>query len=339
MERQQKKGHAMIKGWTLIFYGTTQQIDKNDPISVPVEPPTSVANNPVTVLTKPAAGKGNRKQQKQQPKQSGPNNSSLSSLSPSTFRKIGKPNQKNQSNKNGKQRQQQPTTSNRPPTTLYFNKDRKYEYINGVISVNKPSTGQSTTQRPLKVPNKNNAVKDVSMTNVKAPIKAPKQVKEIDNDPPNNNNRQLQLEPSTIEPHLEHIEFLDNFSFTSNPNIPKLFQQYEKIQEFYPEFHPYIGINGKSSTRYPQTNVGNNGKPSRANQQFQSQFSSSLSIASNGFSASSSIAGVGASSTSQDTTKFLSTALLGTATKKNSQAQSMTRKQNSTIFTRKNGKG
>lgn len=314
----------MIKGWTLIFYGTTQPIDKNDPISVAVEPPTSVANSSVTVLTKQAGGKGGRKQQKQQQKPSGASNSSSV---PSAPRKGGKPNQKNQSGKNGKQKQQQ-TTSSRPPTTLYFNKDRKYEFANGVISVNKPSPGQTTTARPPKVAGNSNAVKDDKLTYVKTPIKAPKQVKQSDGDAP---NRLAATATAAINDPNAHVEFIDSFQFTSNPNIPKLFQQYEKIQEFYPEFHPYVGANGRASTRFPSSNgSGGGGKPSRANQQFQSQFPSSLSIASNGFSSS--------AASAQATSKFLSTALLATATKKSSQAQAA-RKQNSTISSRNNGKG
>lgn len=57
------------------------------------------------------------------------------------------------------------------------------------------------------------------------------------------------------------VELVDSFQFTSNPNIPKLFQQYEKIQEFYPEFHPYVGSAAKSPTRLPSSSNGS--KPSR----------------------------------------------------------------------------
>lgn len=294
-------------------------------------PSAQNVNYPVTVLTKPSNGKGNRKQQQQQQQQ----NKAATSSNASSFivmtspRKNGKINQKNQLGKNGKQRQ----TTPRPLTTLYFNKDRKYEFINGVMSVNRPSV-QSTTVRPIKLPNNNVDNKSEKMVYIKSPIKSPKQVKENVSMKTTAIATALKTTSSattttTSTATLAHVELIDSFQYTSNPNIPKLFQKYEKIQEFYPEFHPYVG-GQKSPTRYP---VGSgsgtgNGKPSRdgsksnyftsTNQQ-QSSFPSSLSISSSGFA------------TGSATSKLLSTALLGTAAKKNSQS--------SAVVSTKNGKG
>lgn len=144
----------MLKGWSLIFYGTTQPIMKNDPISVPLP---SVTNYPSNVSpSKSPGGKGSRKQQQQQQQQKV---APFIILTPP--RKGGKAGQKNASGKNGKQKQQQ-TTTRAPATTLYFNNGRKYEFINGVMSVNRPANAgggaaQSSTiaTQTLKVLNNN----------------------------------------------------------------------------------------------------------------------------------------------------------------------------------------
>lgn len=259
----------MLKGWSLIFYGTTQPIMKNDPISVPVPFVTNYPNN--VSPSKSPGGKGNRKQQQQQQQKVAP----FIILTPP--RKGGKANQKNASGKNAKQKQQQQqqlllqTTTRAPATTLYFNNGRKYEFINGVMSVNRPNSaasggsGQSSSTiatQTLKVLNNNvDAAKGDKLAYAKVPIKAPKQVKAAVKNGGDtiggngNGNGSGTGTGTTVLP--SDVELVDSFQFTSNPNIPKLFQQYEKIQEFYPEFHPYVGVAAKS----PSTSNGS--KPSR----------------------------------------------------------------------------
>lgn len=253
----------MLKGWSLIFYGTTQPIVKNDPISVALP---SVTNYPSNVSqSKTPGGKGNRKQQQQQQQKVAP----FIILTPP--RKGGKTNSKNTSGKNGKQKQQQTqtTTTRAPATTLYFNNGRKYEFINGVMSVNRPNggnganvSGQSSTivaTQTLKVLNNNvDSTKGDKLPYAKVPIKAPKQVKAAVKN--GETAAEIGNVAGTTELPLD-VEFVDSFQFTSNPNIPKLFQQYEKIQEFYPEFHPYVGVAAKSPTRLPSSSNGS--KPSR----------------------------------------------------------------------------
>lgn len=54
--------------------------------------------------------------------------------------------------------------------------------------------------------------------------------------------------PSTAAPYDAQIEFIDSFPYTSNPNLPKYLERYEgRIQEFYPEFHPYVVPKAASS--------------------------------------------------------------------------------------------
>lgn len=313
----------MLKGWSLIFYGTTQPIMKNDPISVPLP---SVTNYPSNVSpSKSPGGKGNRKQQQQQQQQKV---APFIILTPP--RKGGKTNQKNASGKNAKQKQQQQQTTTRAPaTTLYFNNGRKYEFINGVMSVNRPNSGgngvQSSTipTQTLKVLNNNvDAAKGDKLAYAKVPIKAPKQVKAaVKNGETIGSSAAI---GTTVLP-LD-VEFVDSFQFTSNPNIPKLFQQYEKIQEFYPEFHPYVGVAAKSPTRLPSSSNGS--KPSR---------DGSKNYRGDGENANERYLfrdfAFSPAPPAPATSKMLSTALLSTASKKASSQTS------GAVASTKNGKG
>lgn len=358
-----------MKGWSLIFYGTTQPVDKNDPVSVPINPPNF--NNHLSAqstpngLSKTPNGKGNRKQQQlQQQQQKTTNTSSIINVTPS--RKNGAKNNQNKnqsgSNKNAKQRM----TTARPLTTLYFNKDRKYEFINGIVSVNKPTSSppSSSIVRPNKVLNNNVESKSEKMVYLKTPIKAPKQVKENQPFTTKMTTSKYTIAPagassktlsssslsflSSATTSLPHIDILDSFQFTSNPNIPKHFQQYEKIQKFYPELQPYENVS-KQPTRSPSVSSGGNGKPSRdgsrgnyfsnnnqqQNQQQQQQYqlnSPSISMSS-------------APSSSSSASRVLSTALLGTAVKKSFPSQSsyssrqQMKAQSSVAVAAKNGNG
>lgn len=290
-------GHAFLKGWSLIFYGSKQPIDKNDPVSVPLIPLNTLYNTPNTNnqpanVTKGNAGKGNRKQQQSQQQQQ--QKSSQSNGSQSSGRKNGKTNGKNQNGKNWKQR----LTSPRPQTTTTSNKDRnKYEPLNGILFINnKTTTTTTTTVRPIKLSNNNVDNKDGEKTvYIKSPVKAPKQIKEIitasssistridaSNEsigtPKNSANGSVIKSPppkitTTASPFDAHVELVGSFQYTSNPNIPKLFQRYEKIQEFYPEFHPYVSL-PKASSSISANGGTVAGKPSRDGSKY-NHFSSS----------------------------------------------------------------
>lgn len=283
-DKKTQLGHASLKGWSLIFYGTRHLIDKNDPVSVPLIPLNTAnaqnINNQVVAVSKPSGGKGNRKQQQSQK----PASSSPSSSSSNASRKNGKQNGKNQNGGGGKNWKQRPSTA-RPSTVS--NKERKYEFINGILVVNKASATTTTTTRPIKLSNNNVDSKDgEKLIYVKAPIKAPKQIKEILNsaytnatandDSVNTKNMAGLISngggsssksvaaKTTASPFDAHIELVDSFQYTSNPNIPKLFQRYEKIQEFYPEFHPYVGLpKASSQIGAASSSTATGGKPSR----------------------------------------------------------------------------
>lgn len=264
-------GHAALRGWSLIFYGSKQPIDRNDAVSVPLIPlnalqNTSTTNNQAANVTKGNGAKGNRKQQQQQLQQQ--QKSSQSNGSQSSGRKNGKTNGKNGNGKNWKQR----LTSPRPQTTLLNKDSNKFEPINGIAFTNKPTT---TTLRPKKLSNNNVDNKDGEKTvYMKSPVKAPKQVKEIITSGSSNVNTRIDTgntslamtknvaKFTTLSPLDAHVELVASFQYTSNPNIPKLFQRYEKIQEFYPEFHPYIGL-PKASSSISGSGSTVAGKPSR----------------------------------------------------------------------------
>lgn len=224
----------MLKGWSLIFYGTTTPIDKNDPVSVQIVPlqPNSMNNYPIIVLSKPN-GKGNRKQHQQK----GVSTPPFVLVSPRKNQK----NSKNNSGKNWKRTTTvKPMQVNQSTTPYYYiDRSRKYETFWKV---------PATTPKPLLQTNNNVYQKGEKFVYDKIPIKAPKQVKENAFTTSDNNFDRNEKNPLP----------------TSNPNIPKLFQKYEKVQEIYPEFHPYDGP--KYPTRGPfALSINGNGKPSREN--------------------------------------------------------------------------
>lgn len=215
------------------------------------------ANNQLANVTKSNGGKGNRKQQQQQQQKQ-----TTSIAQPG--RKNGK--QQNGKNQNGNKNWKQRLTTPRPPTTL-LSREQKMEFINNLLNLTSWTTTTTTTQRPIKLSNNNVDNKDINkLVYVKTPIKAPKQIKEITtvsnrvnitSKLRNDTNvyaaaaAAIPTKPSvtTIASTFDaHVEFVDSIPYTSNPNIPKYFQRYEKIQEFYPEFHPYIAGLPKASS-------------------------------------------------------------------------------------------
>lgn len=234
----------------------------NDPVSVPVNPPQNTPsksgqtiNYSASIVPKQTGGKGNRKLQQQQQKNASPNNTPFVIIQP-------RKNSKNQKNPNGKgPKQPQRQTTPHPFTTLYFNKDRKYDFVNGIMSVNRPTT----TFRPVAAAANNkppltNIVdgrisNDKTVGHEKSAAKAPKQIKE-------KTATTKASKATTIGVLAAQIEILDAFHQQQeeqhgvNSNIPKFFQKYEKIQQIYPEFHPYV-------VQQPKQTASNGGKPSR----------------------------------------------------------------------------
>lgn len=277
------KGHSMLKGWSLIFYGTTLPIDKHDPISVRLEPNSSLNQNkyPVIVLSKQGTGsnsKSNRKQQTMPPYV----------IVPPTQTTLLPPTQT--SRKNGKNKKNQRTTTSIPSvSTLY-----RVGYVNISPPDQSKKMSLNSYLASLKATTAKALLNNVDTTGDKyaydkLPIKQPKQVKDYGT--PSSSSSSTQTATTTKSTTTSAAASASNTAWlnidywtmaTSNPNIPELFQRYEKIQEVYPEFHPYIG--GKNApTRSPPFSssffsgggagggliVGgggsSNGKPSREN--------------------------------------------------------------------------
>lgn len=221
----------------MIFYGTAAPIDKNDPVSVQIVPfqQHAMNNYPIIVLSKANGGKGNRKQHQQQ---KGVSTAPFVMVSP---RKNQNKSKNNSGGKNGKRTTTaRPMFANQSSTPYYYiDRSRKMETFWRV---------PATTPRPQHQANNNVYQKGEKFVYDKIAIKAPKQVKENAFTTADNNLNKSEKNPPP----------------TSNPNIPKLFQKYEKVQEIYPEFHPYDGP--KYATRSPfALSINGNGKPSREN--------------------------------------------------------------------------
>lgn len=166
----------------------------------------------------------------------------------------------------GKMGKNSRTTTVRPFLLSTLNNaenSRKYDLSGFLESLRR------TTVRPTKMMFANNVD-----TFDKVPAnKAPKQVKqEYAPSLASTTSTTTTSTTTTPEPPPE-VDWVDPNA--SNPNIPILFQRYEKVQEVYPEFHPYVGP-VRSSTRTPYSSmvgglyssgsmVSSHGKPSREN--------------------------------------------------------------------------
>lgn len=283
------KGHAALKGWSLIFYGTTQPIEKNDPVSVRLEPNSSVSANkyPIIVMPKPAvtggfnaaaaaaaaaaaggqSAKGAGRKQQQNQKQSA-SSATSSSVGPAQRKPL-----KQQKNNAKKQQQQQQrfstssTTTMRPvnPMPSYnrytpAEKMRTYNLADYLASLNAAAaaagasaTGTSTA-RPAAANGKQYANNVDAYDKVPA-VKAPKQVKQVAQvyGTPAAAQNSAKAASSTVLSSSGAMTALTVpaaavATTTPRPNIPKMFQNYEKVQEFYPEFQAYEGPT-RSSTR------------------------------------------------------------------------------------------
>ncbi|XP_058446317.1 furin-like protease 1 [Malaya genurostris] len=328
-------GYSLIRGWSLILYGTNLPPDPNDPPNVPrvstaspMLPPIIPASgfNPYSVggsksfYATGSLGKPNRKQQMQYATYTP---TAQFGMTPGYQAPPVTPTRKNNKNKNKSNKNSSKTTTARPisQTTLNvflnsYGSGKKYEY----------NTGNRKNQTPKPKPamqtiNYGKSDKYHAATShiyeKQIAIKAPKQVKDNNAQiPPRLSSRKpitttsttalpstlvagngSQTAGTTTVLTTQNPAQTERFSST-NARIPKLFQQYEKIQQFYPELKPYSSIRddldrpkaGSSGVQQQQqqqqqllqsktssysvagsagsvgtSNVVTNGKPSRAN--------------------------------------------------------------------------
>lgn len=260
---------ALIRGWTLVLYGTVISPQKDDVPRQSSSSPSLLYNNnnySLNTFYRPNTNNYgttnlyiNRSQQK-----------STTVPAQTTARKNGKQKSNGKGNKNS----QRTTTTPRPIyTTVMLN-----QYSTGGKSVkNKSKIVQNvssssfnritSTVRPrttTRIPsakthlnfgskNNNNLLPspkeklEAANSNIfeKSPGKAPKQVKETT--------------PS-----------IHDTMPTRSPSMSRMFERYEKIEQIYPELKPYKDNN--NPTYFTVTNVNGNGKPSRENSKSFSSF-------------------------------------------------------------------
>ncbi|KXJ80378.1 hypothetical protein RP20_CCG025184 [Aedes albopictus] len=289
-------GYSLIRGWSLILYGTSSAPDPNDPPNVPrvlstpqpVLPPIipasgytgySVGGGSKNFYTSGGGGIGkpNRKQQLQYatytPAASQFGMTTVYQSPPATATSSRKNKNKNKPNKNSSK-----TTTARPngggggQTTLsvFANSyGKKFDsYASGKktqTSKPKPPSSQNSNF------NRNEKFNAASSTiyEKQVAIKAPKQVKDSNSQTPSraSSRKPIYITSTTNLPSspiagggststgttsltTQSPFFNERFS-TTNARIPKLFQQYEKIQQFYPELKPYSSI--RDDLDRPQT--------------------------------------------------------------------------------------
>ncbi|EDS37202.1 vitellogenin convertase [Culex quinquefasciatus] len=309
-------GYSSIRGWSLILYGTSIPPDPNDPpntprvFSTPALPPAALPpiipasgsfGSSKNFYSSSALGKPNRKQQQQY---GGATYTPTFGMTPAyqSPQPVTPPRKNNKGKNKPNKSQSSKTTTARPvsQTTLNvflnsYGTGKKYEYNTG------PRKNQTPKPKPMQTINYGRSDKyHAATSNIpeKQPIaiKAPKQVKQ-DNAP---NSRKLPTTIGTSSSTTNSVPstatgttsggttslttqppiFNERFS-TTNARIPNRFQQYEKIQQFYPELKPYSSIRDDLDHRTtpnkpvaappPPKNTpsivttNGNGKPSRAN--------------------------------------------------------------------------
>ncbi|XP_055642450.1 furin-like protease 1 isoform X1 [Toxorhynchites rutilus septentrionalis] len=304
-------GYSLIRGWSLILYGTSTPPDSNDPPNAsrvfstpspalpPIIPAYSVGGSKTFYSTTGALGKPNRKQQLQYATYTPNSQFGITPVYQVT------PARKNNKNKNKLNKNSTKNTTARPSsqTTLNgfhnpYGNGKKYEYNTGIKKTATPKPKpfiQSINYRNEKyhAATSNGYEKQIA-------IKAPKQVKDNGFQTPSKAasrkpiatgpitilpiNFSTSIEVTTTSAPTTQSSFLNERFSTTNGRIPKLFQQYEKIQQFYPELKPYSSIRDdmeRPKQQPPQSpfesesgphgnpsvlfSGGTNGKPSRAN--------------------------------------------------------------------------
>lgn len=252
---QNDSGHAALKGWSLIFYGTKTPIDKNDPISVrpSQQSPISLNNYPPINGVSRQSG-GNKNNNRKQPGGGGGGGNVASTGT----RKNGKGSKNAGKGGGGKNNR---TTTPRPNFTTLFGRRKEtkkpdfggYTLSGRQQTTQRPKLHQQTQMQPGNVLAKKGEKMHGSLSTIqeKVAVKAPKQVKE------------------NLFGNSSLIELIP----TVHPRIPNVFQKYQKVQKIYPELHPYTGPNVTPKYTPYQSGISNgynsggggSGKPSREN--------------------------------------------------------------------------
>lgn len=274
----------MIRGWTLVLYGTVESPQRDDEPRPSVPPSTvysSINNYSYSTLSRSSSSNygttnpyKNRSQQQTQQK------SSTVAVQTAT-RKNGK----QKSGKGNKNNNQRMSTTPKPfYTTVILNpfgnnaksakNKSKFAQNASSVSLNRVTSTlrPRTTTRMPNSKSQSNFGKNLNLLTLKteklapedssvfekAPGKAPKQVKE-----------------SSFSTSAFH-----DLRPTPNPSMTKMFERYEKIEQIYPELKPYKDKNNPAyfTVTSGSGNGNGNGKPSRENVKSFSSFVSMNSV-------------------------------------------------------------
>lgn len=269
----QSAGQALLKNWVLVLYGSSEAIDKADPISVSIpnrtqlnantylraqessssangsghaspNPPPSATRAPPTAFTSKPEKSAKIKIQMGQAngQESAPPVRGKSQAASEVIKKGGgkfEKNQKESGNSPGKKKL--PLTS-KDSTTAAGKSSRKQEKNNsgGVTR----ATFRPKTAKKEQFLNELNRKAILKNSNSGKTIKAPKQAKE------NANSRNLYSSRTSTQSATDEAVAEPKPTTTTSPSTAStalqtrlsqlLFQKYDKIQQVYPEFHPYV---------------------------------------------------------------------------------------------------
>jgi hypothetical protein len=273
--------YAMIRGWTLVLYGTVESPQRDDEPRPSFPPSTvysSINNYSFSTLSRSSSGNygttnpyTNRSQQQAQQK------SSTVAVQTSTRKngkqKIGK------GNKNNNQRMS--TTPKPFYTTVVLNpfgnnaksakNKSKYNQNASSVSLNRVTSTlrPRTTTRMPNSKSQSSSGKNLNLLTLKADKLAPEE------------SSHFEKAPGKAPKQVKESSFPTSASFhdlrpTPNPSMTKMFERYEKIEQIYPELKPY---KDKNNPAYFTVSNGNgNGKPSRENAKSFSSFVSMNSV-------------------------------------------------------------
>lgn len=246
----------MLKNWILVLYGSSEPIDKNDPVSIPLN--RTIIPSAVAIPNTPRA----------QPAPSGsttaaPLSTTTTSTTTTTAPRPAKGGKAKSQGKGPTRNKSQHQQSGNRKGNGKQDKNEKSE-LNGARKTpavsqqyRKQGNGKPTFRPPSKQPKKEVQVFNEllqrktgkaykSSSAAEKTIKAPKQVKE------NTNNMRLQQMPrfssSTNAP--PSLVSQGDLTLTTSPSTAStasqtrlskvLFQKYDRIQHVFPEFHPYV---------------------------------------------------------------------------------------------------
>lgn len=275
-------GPAMLKNWVLLLYGTSEPIDKYDPVSIPrpilnrtatvsipskenvlqrgqivaVSPSSAATTATITTVGVVKNVKGKLKNQVGQGNgKSAPRTKAQQQAASGNNRKGGGGNGKHEKNKEDASSGAKKKLSS---SNSSGSSQRKYQGSSNAGGVGKSQQRQKHPKKELQALNELNRKSDkahkgssaattTSTAASEKTIKAPKQVKETTSlrsqywAPPRSSTTTPRPPPPPPGEATIITTSPSTASTASQTRLSKLlFQKYDRIQQVYPEFHPYV---------------------------------------------------------------------------------------------------